>query len=363
MSIADLKFTESGFIGQDIASLPDRPGESGMTTAELKARFDLIPKMLVALGAINALIDALAASTGAGEIGALVDGLTGDDIQTLLTALKDYIDAHIENMGNPHRTDKEQVGLGKADNTPDMEKPVSNPQREALNGKVDKVAGKGLSMNDFTTALLDKLIGIAVGAQVNLLESIKVNGTTQNISGKTVNIIVPRKVSELSNDNHFTTDNEVLTKTNATVYSPTAPYHPCTKEYADNLSLSAGNVVSVFGRAGAVVPQKGDYTAEMVGAPRLYTTGTEPDDSGPFIWMQPVSPEMMAAQRVYTTEAEPDDPEPYVWLQPAEISGLGLLNLGASVWDGLNIAIDGETFAITNTSDLGKNNNLCYTIV
>ena len=37
-----------------------------------------------------------------------------------------------------------------------------------LTGKVDKVTGKGLSSNDFTTALLDKLNGIAAGAEVNV---------------------------------------------------------------------------------------------------------------------------------------------------------------------------------------------------
>ena len=38
----------------------------------------------------------------------------------------------------------------------------------ALNAKVDVVAGKALSENDFTTALLNKLNGIAAGAEVNV---------------------------------------------------------------------------------------------------------------------------------------------------------------------------------------------------
>ncbi|MDE6534163.1 MAG: hypothetical protein K2M27_11610 [Muribaculaceae bacterium] len=37
-------------------------------------------------------------------------------------------------------------------------------EHQDISGKVDKVAGKGLSTNDFTTALLDKLNGIAAGA-------------------------------------------------------------------------------------------------------------------------------------------------------------------------------------------------------
>jgi hypothetical protein len=47
----------------------------------------------------------------------------------------------------------------------------------ALDGKVDKVTGKGLSTNDYTTIEKNKLKGIANGAQVNKIESISVNGT------------------------------------------------------------------------------------------------------------------------------------------------------------------------------------------
>ena len=39
-----------------------------------------------------------------------------------------------------------------------------------------------------------------------------------------------------------------------------------TKEDLQNLLIEAGSVTSVFGRAGAVKAQKGDYSAEMVGA-------------------------------------------------------------------------------------------------
>lgn len=61
----------------------------------------------------------------------------------------------------------------------------------AVGNKVDKVKGKGLSTNDYTTAEKDKLGGIAAGAQVNVIESIKVNGQAQAINSKGVNITVP----------------------------------------------------------------------------------------------------------------------------------------------------------------------------
>ena len=50
------------------------------------------------------------------------------------------------------------------------ENPVQNAVvTTALNGKVNAVSGKGLSTNDFTTALKTKLEGIAAGAEVNVV--------------------------------------------------------------------------------------------------------------------------------------------------------------------------------------------------
>lgn len=57
-----------------------------------------------------------------------------------------------------------------------------------LSGKVDKVEGKQLSTEDFTTAEKTKLAGIADGAQVNVIEQVMVNGAPLSISEKGVNI-------------------------------------------------------------------------------------------------------------------------------------------------------------------------------
>ena len=63
---------------------------------------------------------------------------------------------------------KSDVGLGNVDNTSDLNKPISTATQTALDGKVDKVTGKGLSQNDFTNALKSKLDGIESGAEVNV---------------------------------------------------------------------------------------------------------------------------------------------------------------------------------------------------
>ena len=67
--------------------------------------------------------------------------------------------------------------------------------KSALGGKVDVVSGKGLSTNDYTSAEKQKLSGIASGAQVNVIESVKVNGTKLTPSSKSVDVTVPTKTS------------------------------------------------------------------------------------------------------------------------------------------------------------------------
>ena len=53
--------------------------------------------------------------------------------------------------------------------------------KDSLNDKVDKVTGKGLSTNDYTTDEKDKLNGIQSGAQVN--PQINADGNSRNILG------------------------------------------------------------------------------------------------------------------------------------------------------------------------------------
>lgn len=67
--------------------------------------------------------------------------------------------------------------------------------------KVDKVAGKGLSEADYTNTEKDKLAGVAEGAQVNVLEKVKVNGEALEITEKGVNI----DLSEYAKSADYTT--------------------------------------------------------------------------------------------------------------------------------------------------------------
>lgn len=59
---------------------------------------------------------------------------------------------------------------------------------DLLKGKVDAVDGMGLSTNDFTDSLLDKLTNVESGAQVNVLEVVKMAGVALDVVDKSVDI-------------------------------------------------------------------------------------------------------------------------------------------------------------------------------
>ncbi len=76
-----------------------------------------------------------------------------------------------------------------------------------LGTKVDKVAGKGLSTNDYTTAEKTKLAGIAAGAQVNAVTS---------VAGKTGAVVLTKTDVGLSNvDNTSDANKPISTATQA----------------------------------------------------------------------------------------------------------------------------------------------------
>lgn len=106
-----------------------------------------------------------------------------------------------------------------------------------LENKVDKVNGKSLSTNDFTTAYMNKLNGIASGAEVNVQSDWSQTITTKDdyIKNK------PTKLSDFTNDQNFI-DNTVNNLTNYYLKSNTY-----TKTEVNNLisSIVTLNIVVV----------------------------------------------------------------------------------------------------------------------
>lgn len=68
--------------------------------------------------------------------------------------------------------------------------------KEMLDGKVDKVSGKGLSTNDFTAAYKTKLDGIAAGANKITVDD-ALSATSKN---PVQNMVITGQISTLAGD-------------------------------------------------------------------------------------------------------------------------------------------------------------------
>lgn len=79
--------------------------------------------------------------------------------------------------------------------------------QKIVNKFVAKETGKGLSTNDFTTELKNKLDGIAAGAQVNVKPDW--NASTGNAAEILNKPTIPSKTSDLQNDSGFITEAQV----------------------------------------------------------------------------------------------------------------------------------------------------------
>lgn len=90
---------------------------------------------------------------------------------------------------------KSDIGLDNVDNTSDADKPISNAAQTALNLKVDKVAGKGLSTEDYTSAEKTKLSGIETGATATVID-VTLSKTGEAADAKTTGNVIADLQSE-----------------------------------------------------------------------------------------------------------------------------------------------------------------------
>lgn len=196
-----------------------------------------------------------------------------------------------------------------------------------LAGKVDKVEGKGLSTNDFSNEAMTKLNGIQEGAtktivdsalntqstnpvqnkvvaeklneivtqggEPNTIETVKVNGQALTPdSAKAVDVIVPTKVSQLSNDSGFLTavPAEYVTDTELTE-----------KGYQNALQVDAlvsGKGYQTQEQVNTLITQKGYMTSGQVDS-KLANYATKEDVAGGVTYKGQVA----------NVEALPDDAE------------------------------------------------------
>ncbi len=111
--------------------------------------------------------------------------------------------------------------------------------------------------NNFTTAMKDKLDSVEEGAEPNVIEVVQKNGAALPITNKTVNVEVPTKTSDLTNDNGFISSIPVASDTILGGI-----------KVGDNLSITADGVLSAEGGGTT------DYSA-LLNKPILNTANTK----------------------------------------------------------------------------------------
>lgn len=198
--------------------------------------------------------------------------------------------------GNPHNVTKSDVGLGSVVNTGDSATPVSGGTTKfttggaytELNKKVDKVDGKGLSTNDYTTAEKNKLGGIASGAEVNqnAFSNVKVGSTTVAADTKTDTLeLVAGGATTITAD--ATNDKITISSTDQSVTAVGNHYTPATDSSAEKdasggvatqlPTVSTGTLVQVV--TGVQMDAKGHVTGVVskgLWSPDNNTTYTNP---------------------------------------------------------------------------------------
>lgn len=155
------------------------------------------------------------------------DGTTGE-IETQDTTYSDATQSSHGLMTADDKTKLDGIAAGANKTTVDnaLSSSSTNPVQNkvintALGNKVDKVSGKGLSTNDYTTDEKNKLSGIASGAEVNVQSDWSVTSTTSDAFIKNKPTI-PSKTSQLTNDSNYVSDaNYVHTDSNYTAAEKT----------------------------------------------------------------------------------------------------------------------------------------------
>lgn len=188
----------------------DETGASEMA-ASIKKNADDISAMDTAYKAadvvLQANIDKKADASVVEGLSGKVTGLetasathaTKDELKEVSDALSEYKTAHAGDYTNSQVDGAISTAISNE----------ATRVQGLLDNKVDKVTGKGLSTNDLTDVLKgqydaayahSQAAHAPAGAQANVIETVKVNGSALAVTGKAVDITVPTKVSELTND-------------------------------------------------------------------------------------------------------------------------------------------------------------------
>ena len=126
-----------------------------------------------------------------------------------------------------------------------------------------------------------------VGAQANVIETVKVNGTAQTVTNKSVNITVPTKTSQLTNDNGYQTSSQVATAVqNAISKSGHASFLkvsavPAVADAAENIMyLVMNSTTKHYDIYAKIKGDSGTYTMELLDDTTVDLSGKVDKETG-----------------------------------------------------------------------------------
>lgn len=163
-------------------------------------------------------------AVGVQTIKTWIEGKFG--LKTDLDTLSDKVDEIIAEGGEPNVIETVKVNgtaLVPANKAVDVIVPT----------KTSDLTNDGDGTSDFATEAY-------VDANGGKIDVIKVNGTTQTITNKTVDIIVPTKTSDLTNDSDFQTDTDVESAIETALQNGTDPYQTKSEVEAEIKSQIGG---------------------------------------------------------------------------------------------------------------------------
>lgn len=209
--------------------------------------------------------------------------------------------------------------------------PVSEQINAAITNKVDKVSGKGLSTNDYTTNEKNKLSGIASGAEVNqnAFSNIVVGSTTISADAKTdtLTVVAGSNVTitpDATNDKITIAATDTV-YTHPTYTSKTSGLYKITVDGTGHVSGATAVVKSDITGLG-IPAQDTTYSAATTSKAGLMsaTDKTTLNNLSTLVGDTSVSEQIEAAQIVYVGPTKPTDPNIKVWINTSE-DGTGVI--------------------------------------
>lgn len=155
--------------------------------------------------------------------------------------------------------------------------------------KVDKVYGKGLSTNDYTTTEKNKLAGIAAGANKTVVDDALSASSTNPVQNKVINTAISN-LNDLVGD---TKVSEQIAAANIIYVGPTQPTDPNIKVWINTAEEGTG-IVPVMPRVSTISLPKASWTGSA--SPYYQTVSVNTVTSSTKIELNPTVSQIVSLQ-------------------------------------------------------------------